>query len=155
MSEVPIRTLLVDDEPLAIERLQILAARLPALHIVGSAHDAASALRMIEALAPELLLLDIAMPGLSGIDLARQLATTPAPPLVIFVTAFDSFAVAAFDVSAVDYRLKPIDPERLERAVGRALAARAAAPQAAEPWTQEFWVPNRGEISRITAADIE
>ena len=155
MPDAPIRTLLVDDEPLAIERLQILAARLPALHIVGSAHDAASALRMIEALAPELLLLDIAMPGLSGIELARQLAATPAPPLVIFVTAFDSYAVAAFDVAAVDYLLKPIDPERLERAVGRALAARAAVPQAAAPWTQEFWVPNRGEISRIAAADIE
>lgn len=155
MPEASIRALLVDDEPLAIERLQILAARLPALQVVGSAHDAASALRMIAALEPELLLLDIAMPGLTGIELARQLLAMPNPPLVIFVTAFDSYAVAAFDVAAVDYLLKPIDPERLERAIGRALNARAAAPQSAAEWAQEFWVPNRGEISRIAAADID
>jgi len=152
----PIRTLLVDDEPLAIERLQILTATMAHVQLVGSAPDAASALRQIDALKPELMLLDIAMPGMSGIELARKLAGLSCPPLVIFVTAFDAFAVAAFDVAAVDYLLKPIDPARLCVAIKRAVGARDQLPAAQpSPWVQEFWVPNRGEIIRIAAGDID
>lgn len=157
MPETLLRTLIVDDEPLAVERLQILCAGLPQVQLVGAANDAEAALRLIDALAPDLLLLDIAMPGLTGIDLARQLSQRPQRPGIVFVTAFDSFAVAAFDVAAVDYVLKPVEPERLARAVARVAAARAApAPEgAADPWTREFWVPHRGEIVRIAAADID
>jgi two-component system response regulator AlgR len=152
---LPIRTLLIDDEPLAIERLQILCAALPQAAIIGSAQDADNALQMIDTLAPELLLLDIAMPVMSGIDLARLLAARPVRPLIIFVTAFDAFAVAAFDVAAVDYLLKPIEPERLLRAIDRAITQRALTGEAQTPWACEFWLPYRGEIMRITADDID
>ncbi|HLY55378.1 MAG TPA: LytTR family DNA-binding domain-containing protein [Stellaceae bacterium] len=152
-----LRTLIVDDEALAIERLQILCARVPDLHLVGTASDGAAALRLVEALTPDLLLLDIAMPGLDGMTVARMLEEKSAKPAVIFVTAFDQFAVAAFDVAAVDYLLKPIAQDRLERAVARVRTQLAAgpAPHAATRWTQEFWVPHRAEIIRIAADEID
>ncbi|MEJ0045508.1 MAG: LytTR family DNA-binding domain-containing protein [Rhodospirillales bacterium] len=153
-----LRTLIVDDEPLAVERLQILCARLSNLHLVGTAGDGRAALRLIAALAPDLILLDISMPGLDGMAVARALASAPARPAIIFITAFDEFAVAAFDVAATDYLLKPVALERLERAVTR-VRAQLAAPQAptaaASPFTTEFWVPHRAEIIRIAAADID
>lgn len=155
MPDSPIRTLIVDDEPLAVERLQILCAGLPEVQLVGSANDAPAAQRLIAALQPEMLLLDIAMPGMSGIELARNLAAMPHPPMIVFVTAFDAFAVAAFDVAAVDYLLKPIDPDRLTRAIGRAAARRVAPVAPPSAWTEEFWVPHRGDIIRIAAASIE
>lgn len=151
------RTLLVDDEPLAVERLQILCARVPGLQLVGTATDGQAALRMVEALQPELLLLDIAMPGLDGIGVARALEGQAQRPAIIFVTAFDQFAVAAFDVAAVDYLLKPVSPERLERAVSRVRAQLGeGAPKPSDsPWTTEFWVPHRAEIVRVPASDID
>jgi len=153
----PLRTLLVDDEPLAVERLQILCARVPGLQLVGTATDGQAALRMVEALQPELLLLDIAMPGLDGIGVAQALEQQAQRPAIIFVTAFDQFAVAAFDVAAVDYLLKPVAPERLERAVARVRGqlGDAAARPAASKWTTEFWVPHRAEIVRVPASDID
>ena len=153
-----LRTLLVDDEPLAVERLQILCARVPGLQLVGTATDGQAALRMVEALQPELLLLDIAMPGLDGIGVARALESLSQRPAIIFVTAFDQFAVAAFDVAAVDYLLKPVSPERLERAVTRVRAQLGSGGEAAAPaskWSTEFWVPHRAEIIRVPAADID
>ncbi len=153
------RVLLVDDEPLAIERLQILCARLPALQLVGTASDGPAALRLVTALKPDLLLLDIAMPGVDGIDVARALDGHSWRPAVIFVTAYDQFAIAAFDVAAVDYLLKPVAMERLERAVSRVQTQIAGDPQAApvpaSPWVQEFWVPHRAEIIRVAARDID
>jgi two-component system response regulator AlgR len=153
----PLRTLIVDDEPLAVERLQILCARIAGLSLVGTAADGAGALRLIEALAPDLLLLDIQMPGLDGLDVARALAERASRPAVIFVTAFDQFAVAAFDVAAVDYLLKPVEAERLERAITR-IGAQIGTGQPAlapSPWTREFWVPHRSEIIRVPAGDID
>jgi two-component system response regulator AlgR len=156
MSDAPLRTLIVDDEPLGVERLQILCAGLPDVRLVGSAGDASSALRLIDAMAPELLLLDIAMPGLTGIELAARLAGREVRPMVIFCTAFDAFAVAAFEVEAVDYLLKPIDLPRLTKAIARAKAKRdAPGPAAASNWATEFWVPHRGEIIRIDVAVID
>jgi two-component system response regulator AlgR len=154
----PIRTLIVDDEPLAVERLQILCARISGVSLVGTATNGASALRLIKALKPDLVLLDIQMAGLNGIAVAQALAEHETPPALIFVTAYDHFAVAAFDVAAVDYLLKPVEAARLERAIGRiphhAAASREARPS--EPgWTKEFWVPHRSEIIRIPVQDID
>lgn len=149
-----IRALAVDDEPLAIERMQILCAGLPDVDLVGTAHDAAAALRLIAALQPDLLFLDIAMPGMSGMELARALAGRPERPLVAFVTAYDNHAVAAFDIAAVDYLMKPIDAERLARTVARA-RERLGEPAGESAWLEEFWVPHRGEVIRLAARDID
>jgi two-component system response regulator AlgR len=154
-----LRTLIVDDEPLAIERLQILCARIAGVRLVGTASDGAGALRLIDGLAPDLLLLDIQMPGVDGMAVARALAERRSRPALIFVTAFDRFAVAAFDVAAVDYLLKPVEAERLERAIARIQTAiitgARPAPATPSPWTQAFWVPHRTGLVRIAAADID
>ncbi|MDF8333065.1 LytR/AlgR family response regulator transcription factor [Novosphingobium cyanobacteriorum] len=158
------RTLIVDDEPLAVERMQILCSRIPALQVVGTASDGAQALRLIEALTPDLVLLDMTMPEVDGLSVARILCTAAHRPAVIFVTAHDDFAVEAFDCDAVDYVLKPVAQERLERAVARAEARRSAqkglGPELApEPtpsqWIEEFWVPHRSELIRIAVSDVD
>lgn len=159
----PIRVLIVDDEPLAVERLQILCARIQGVELAGTASDGAAALRLIPALRPDLLLLDIAMPGLDGLAVARTLEAQPVRPAVVFATAFDQHAVAAFDVSAVDYLLKPVAQERLERAIARvrAFLGTVGDPPAGggtrpgSSWVQEFWVPHRDEIIRVLAREIE
>ena len=111
------RVLIVDDEAPARARLRRLLAQHPDMELVGQAQDAAEALRQVGEMAPELLLLDIQMPGASGLDLAASL---PEPaPAIVFVTAFDQYAVQAFDLAALDYLLKPVEPERLARALQR------------------------------------
>ena len=155
-SETPsLRTLIADDEPLAVERMQIICAGIPALAVVGTANDGAAALRLIDALTPDLVLLDMTMPELDGLGVARRLGGKENAPAIVFVTAHDSFAVEAFDLDAVDYVLKPVTAERLERAIGRALARRGAgAPREVSDWIAEFWVPHRSELLRIAAADV-
>lgn len=156
------RTLIVDDEPLAVERMQILCSRIPALQVVGTASDGAAALRLIEALAPDLVLLDMTMPEVDGLGVARALARQASRPAVVFVTAHDDFAVEAFDCDAVDYVLKPVAQERLERAVERAQARKSGSVETplkpekpATDWIDEFWVPHRSELIRVAAADLE
>ena len=152
-----LRTLIVDDEPLAVERMQIICAGIPALAVVGTASDGAAALRLVEALAPDLLLLDMTMPELDGLSVARRLGGRENPPAIVFVTAHDSFAVEAFDLDAVDYVLKPVTAERLERAIDRALARRGAGRERGDTgnWIAEFWVPHRSELIRIPATDVD
>lgn len=157
-----LKTLIVDDEPLAVERMQLLCADQPLISVVGTASDGASALRLIGALSPDLVFLDIAMPELDGMAVARAVSTSQpegvSPPAIIFVTAFDSFAIEAFDLAAYDYLLKPVAADRLARAVERVMERRAQSGGRATggdgPVT-EFWVPNRSELIRIAADDIE
>ena len=150
-----LRTLIADDEPLAVERMQIICAGIPALAVVGTASDGAAALRLIDALTPDLVLLDMTMPELDGLGVARRLGGKANAPAIVFVTAHDSFAVEAFDLDAVDYVLKPVTSERLERAIARALARRGAgSPREVSNWIAEFWVPHRSELLRIAAADV-
>lgn len=157
-----IRTLIVDDEPLAVERLQILCAREPRIAVVGTANDGESALRLVDALKPDLILLDISMPNLDGMGAARRLIGMGYRPAIIFITAFDNFAIEAFDVAAVDYLLKPVEPERMTRAIDRVALRIGQQPtsgdgagQAADAWASEFWVPHRSELIRIEAAQID
>lgn len=152
-----LRTLIVDDEPLAIERLQILTGQQDGISLVGTASDGASALRMVDALAPDLVLCDIAMPDLNGIDVATAIDRLDNPPAVVFVTAFDQYAVAAFDVAAVDYLLKPVSPDRLARALARVREWRATEHNRSQKsrWINEFWVQNRGEMLRIDAGQVD
>jgi two-component system LytT family response regulator len=124
------RALIVDDERLARVELRRLLAAHPAIEIVGEAADAAEARLQLDDHDPELMFLDIEMPGESGFDL---LASLDASPQVVFTTAFDAHAVRAFEVSALDYLLKPIDPARLATAVERVLTAELGRQHRAAP----------------------
>lgn len=156
-----LRVLIVDDEPLAVERMDRLCADIPGLEVCGTANDGAGALRQIGALAPDVVLLDIAMPEIDGMAVARALARDAeqhARLSIVFVTAFDRFAIEAFDIAATDYLMKPVSPERLALAIARIRERRALPPVVSAPQpdhVQEFWVPHRSELIRIAAADIE
>lgn len=151
-----LRTLIVDDEPLAIERMQVLCAELPQLTVIGTANDGESALRLAEKLSPDLLLLDMTMPGMDGLQVAKAAKEQDEQPAVIFVTAHENFAVEAFDLEAIDYVLKPVASDRLERAIERALARRGQGEgsETDDRWLSEFWVPHRSELLRIEASEV-
>jgi len=124
METVPLRAYLVDDEPLAVERLKRLLANYDNLRVVGSATDPARALEFLAGSNDvDVLFLDIQMPGINGFDLLSRLSVQP---LVIFTTAFDQYALRAFEVNSIDYLLKPIEPEQLERALSKLLRLRPA-----------------------------
>jgi two-component system, LytTR family, response regulator AlgR len=157
--EAPLKVLIADDEPLAAERLQLLLARSQGATLVGTASDGESAVSLSKALQPDLLLLDIAMPGLDGIAVARALAAQERSPAVVFVTAFDQFAVAAFEVEAVDYLMKPVDPARLQRGLDRArayLSNRAeTGTKRTSRWLEEFWASDLTGLVRIASRDVD
>jgi two-component system response regulator AlgR len=160
VEDTPLRVLIADDEPLAAERLQLLLARAEGAQLVGTASDGDSAINLNEALHPDVLLLDIAMPGLDGIGVARALAAATPSPAVVFVTAFDQFAVAAFEVEAVDYLMKPVEPARLQRALDRArayLGQRSGQPQPGKDsqWLDEFWASDLSGLVRIASQDVD
>jgi two-component system response regulator LytT len=115
-----ISALVVDDEQPAREELCFLLSQAGDVEVVGQADNGIAALGLLEDLEPDVVFLDVQMPGLTGFEVARQVATRAAAPHVVFVTAFDQYAVDAFQVNAVDYLLKPVDPARLEQALGRA-----------------------------------
>ena len=148
-------TLIVDDEPLALERMELICAGIPLLRVVGTARDGEAALAAIADLSPDLVLLDITMPELDGMAVARVLTRREDAPAVIFVTAHENFAVEAFDLDAFDYVLKPVTPERLERSVARAIARRNVRARGEPKWLSEFWVPYRSELLRVAASDVE
>jgi two-component system LytT family response regulator len=129
------RVLIVDDEAPARAKLRRLLAREAGAVVVGEAADGEAAVKAIEALRPDLVLLDVQMPRLDGFGVVERLGTGRMPP-VIFVTAFDAHAVRAFDVHAVDYLLKPVSPERFRRAIERARGVRQ------EPGASEADAPN-------------
>jgi two-component system, LytTR family, response regulator len=122
MSAPPIRVIAVDDEPLALAGLRGLLARDADVDVVALCDSGEEAVDVIRATAPDLVLLDIQMPEMDGFEVVRAVGPERMPP-VIFVTAFDRFAVRAFDVSAVDYLLKPFDDERFTLALERAKRA--------------------------------
>lgn len=150
VQQSPLRTLIVDDEPLAVERVQVICAEIPAVRVVGTASDGAAALRLAEKLSPDLVLFDMTMPELDGLGVARHFAEQEQSPVVIFVTAHDHFAVEAFDLEAVDYVLKPVSADRLERAVAR----RGQRRQRASRYLDELWVPHRSELLRIAVSEV-
>ncbi len=113
--------LLVDDEQLAREELGFLLRSIPEIEVIDEAADGPGALERIEALEPDIVFLDVQMPGLNGLEVVRELLSRGSKlPYIVFATAFDQYAVEAFDVNAADYLLKPVDKERLERSVERA-----------------------------------
>jgi two-component system LytT family response regulator len=114
-----IRALIVDDEPLARERIRGLLADEPDIRVVGECGDGEEAASAIETLAPQLVFLDVQMPGLTGFEVLDRLGVDRVPA-VIFVTAYDQYALDAFDMHAIDYLLKPFDGERFRWALDRA-----------------------------------
>lgn len=162
MTEPSLRILIADDEPLATDRLALLLDRIDGVSLAGIAHDGEEAVRAAASLDPDLVLLDIAMPGLDGIEVARALSRLQRSPAVVFITAFDQFAVAAFEVAAVDYLMKPADGARLERAIERARAflvqrdaGEPRADVAADARLEEFWASDLSGLVRISARDID
>ncbi|MFP5506477.1 MAG: LytR/AlgR family response regulator transcription factor [Gammaproteobacteria bacterium] len=152
------KVLLVDDEALARERLRRLLAELPDVSVCGEAGDGRSALALCAELQPDVVLLDIRMPGMDGLEAARHLAGLPDPPAVIFTTAFGDHALEAFEACAVDYLLKPIRAERLAAALGN--ARRLTRAQAAQidadggGARNHICVRVRGNLQLIPVADI-
>ena len=117
---MPISCILVDDEKLALEELQFLLDSMPEVRVIGQGRNGVEAIRLVKELEPDLIFLDIQMPGLNGFQVIHQLIKQNVLPQVIFVTAFDQYAVKAFEVNAVDYILKPVEKFRLEKAINRA-----------------------------------
>jgi len=114
-----LRTLVVDDEQLARDELCFQLAQMGGVEVVGQAANGVEAVEALERLRPDIVFLDIQMPGLTGFEVARHVVGTGQATHVVFVTAFDQYAVEAFEVNAVDYLLKPVDKARLEQAVQR------------------------------------
>ena len=117
-----LRVLIVDDEKLARERIMDLLAHEPDVEVVGVASNGQGAIDEIRELSPDLVFLDVQMPGKTGLDVVRELGPDELPA-IIFVTAYDQYAINAFEVAAVDYLLKPFDDERFEQAFRRARRA--------------------------------
>jgi two-component system, LytTR family, response regulator len=113
-----LRVVIVDDEPLARQRLEDLLRSMP-VEVVGTADDGEAAIAAIRRLAPDLVFLDVQMPGKTGLEVVREIGAERMP-LTIFVTAYDQFALKAFDLAALDYLVKPFDDERFEQAFDRA-----------------------------------
>ncbi len=151
-----LRVLVVDDEALARERLRAMLLQMPGLDVLDSASDGASALEQITRHTVDVVLLDIMMPGMNGIELARHLNETSDAPCVIFVTAHDAHAVIAFENHAVDYLVKPIRKERLTLAIARArqfLLGRAAAHRLSGTG-KHFVSRSRGTLRKIAFEDV-
>jgi two-component system, LytTR family, response regulator LytT len=115
-----LRTVLVDDEQLARDELGYLLSQMDGIDVIGQAGDGVQAFETIKRLTPDVVFLDVQMPGLTGFEVARRMIDQQLSSHIIFVTAFDQHAIEAFEVNAVDYLLKPVDPNRLEIALQRA-----------------------------------
>jgi two-component system LytT family response regulator len=115
-----LRTIIVDDEPLALKLLRTVLSEISDIEIVAECSNGKQAVEAATELEPELIFLDIQMPGMNGFDVIKSLQTD-IMPMVVFVTAYDQYAVDAFDLHAVDYVLKPLDSERIARSVDRAI----------------------------------
>lgn len=145
MSTPGLDVLIVDDEPPARERLERLVAELPDWVVAGSCGSGGEALDLVSTLNPSVVLLDIRMPGMGGIEAARHIASLPAPPAVVFTTAYDEYAMDAFDAQAVGYLLKPVRKERLEQALRQ--AGRLSASQLQEVASAESEAARRQNIA--------
>ena len=158
-----ISVVIVDDEPLARQKLRRLFETAGGFEVTGEAGDGEGAIRVLAAARPTLVCLDIRLPGLSGLDVLRQ--ANPRPPAVIFTTAFDQYAVSAFELAAVDYLLKPFSRDRFLTAVERArvwIAAAQAEPiaermrEVTEPgYLRRLFVRDRGMVRPLRTSTVQ
>jgi two-component system response regulator AlgR len=160
MSAAPLTVLIVDDELPARERLQRLVGEQAGYEVAGTCSNGADALSLVSKLKPSIVLLDIRMPGMTGIEVARHLGALEHPPAIVFTTAYSEYALEAFDAQAVGYLEKPVRSERLARALKQ--ASRLSTPQLlavaapAEPLVarQHVAVRVRDELKLIPVKDI-
>lgn len=153
---MPLRVILADDEPLARARLASLLADLAAdipTEVVAEASSGEAAIERAAATPADVVLLDIQMPGMSGLDAARRIAALPHAPVIIFVTAYDEHALRAFELRAVDYLLKPVRLDRLREALSRVRPPGAQA-EAVLQRRAHFLVQEPGRLWRVPVADV-
>lgn len=146
--ESRLRTLIADDEPLALGMLRSILAAMPEIELVAQCRNGREALAEIRHHSPELVFLDIQMPGRNGFDVVKSLQSDDMP-MVVFATAYDTYAIKAFELHAVDYILKPLDADRVRQSVERALMRRRATQ------TQEPKTPLIGAIELIARGEAE
>jgi DNA-binding LytR/AlgR family response regulator len=170
-----LRLLLADDEPLALRRVRIALQAIDDVEIVGAATDGREAINAMRELRPDVVLLDIKMPLADGFEVANAVEAAGGPA-IIFISAYDTYALKAFETSAVDYLVKPVEFERLASALDRARERRAAqdagrraqelaavldalkreaADRDAPLYEQEFWIRDRGRFLRVPVADVD
>ena len=176
----PLRVLIVDDEPLGRQRLEDLVRKDPTIEIAGSAADGTAAVHAIRTLRPDLVFLDVQMPGMSGLDVIRELGPDEMPATVL-VTAYDKHALEAYQLAAIDYIVKPFDDERFEEAVKRARrftgvkdaqvlrdrllallsgndgnhgVPRGTPPDARNGWLERIAVETRGKVRYVQVRDV-
>ena len=157
MSDQALNILIADDETPARNRLRELLAEIPGTHIAGEARTGREAITLTEELRPDVLLLDIRMPEMDGLEVAEHLQKLDRPPAIIFATAYDAHAVQAFELNAVDYLLKPVRAERLANALKK---ARALLPAQMEELRQlraarsHFSISERGRILLVPVDQV-
>lgn len=150
----PLRILIVDDEAAAVRRLSRLCEAIGTVLVVATAADGELALMILSNTTIDLILLDIEMPGMSGLAMAERLTGCAASPAIVFVTAFEQFAIAAFAVDALGYLLKPVDPALLAQTLER--VTRRVVAKSTDPIENPvFWVPHRGNLMRLAVDDID
>ena len=157
MNIQPLKIIIADDETPARNRLRELLTEVDGISVVGEARNGKEALMLALDTGADLVLLDIRMPQMDGIEAAGHLQKIAPPPAIIFTTAFDSYAMQAFDVNAVDYLLKPIRLERLQGAIAKAralLPAQLVALQAMQRQRTHFSVTERGRVLLVPVADV-
>ena len=147
------RALIVDDEALARSKLLRMLRVFPDIEVVGEAIDGATALTLAEQLRPDVIFLDVQMPEVDGFDVAASLPDDA--PALVFVTAFDQYALRAFDAQAVDYLLKPVEPERLARTVQRLRASVRVTPRPSVGVPAQLMIADRGQTHIVRCAEIE
>jgi two-component system LytT family response regulator len=148
-----IRALVVDDEPLARSNLTVLLRRDPEIDVVRECGSGVEALAEIRGSKPDLVFLDVQMPECDGFDVLEMLGGE-LPPAVVFVTAYDQYALRAFEAGALDYLLKPFDNARFDRALGRA-KERIAHEKTSPPVMERFAVKSAGQVSFLKASEID
>ena len=170
-----LKILTVDDEPLALRRLNLLLRKIPGVEHVGEATGCRDALAKISSLCPDVVLLDIRMRDGSGFDVVESVAKQPNPPAIIFISAFENFAIRAFEFSVVDYLLKPVERDRLAQALTRARQQmraidaeqrvselqsivrnlRSASAGGACPFETEFWLKSASGLVHVPIDAID
>jgi two-component system response regulator AlgR len=154
MTQSPRTILIVDDEPLARSRLRRLLADADEYEVIGEASSGEEALRWVRERKPDIVLLDIQMPGDSGIEIAHRWADSETPPAVVFVTAFDAHALAAFDAGGQAYLLKPVSQEKLLRTLARIQRPTRAQQTPGRTRRTHLAVTLRGDLLRVPVDDI-